>query len=272
MYKIIITLLCIIIVVLSPSSAGYYSETLHNGGDATLKSAVYQSALDGAYKFGETGTLSGTMNEQGNTHATVTLNRSAVERTMSVEATTANSYVSKTKAETGEFGMLNSYDNAGIIDMNSNKPDSICDGENIIQMDGNLSTSRYPSEQYVSGMFGTMSSNVRSFSMDTAVIDDTMANSQTLNAGEGTLLRDVHTTATKGFNKSDTSYGYTNRIDDHALVNSKSSVGIDDSLTTVYNGFDDAYNTVLNTSTVSDYTTNATNSSVVTNITYGNQT
>lgn len=245
-----------LMIIVSPIDAGYTSSVNHNGGTSTTKSAVYSSALDGGYKFGS---LSGTLNEQGATHATLTLGRSGVARDMSVSASTSNSYESTVQVESA--GMVNSFDNLGMTDLRSNIPATICDAEgNIIAMDSNLSSSRYPSEQRVSQMVGTMSSNVGGYIADVGMVNDNVLTSTRLQAANygSYLMNNIHTSATKGFNKSDSSYGYNNQITEHDLLQADEFAGIDDGKDTSYNGFKDAYDKVLNVTTVNEYSSNKT--------------
>jgi hypothetical protein len=277
MLRVVFILMCLLVII-SPTMAGYTSSVYGQSDSINMHTAVYQSSTDGSYKFGQ---LSGTMDESGNTHSTLTLGRTAVTRDVTIDASVANAYKSKTSVDT--LGMINSHDNSGIYDLKSNIPDTICDAAgNIVAMDTNSTTSRYPSQQNVEGMFGTMSSGNVQYDGTTATVDDTMLNSMKLTADTGKLYKDFEASAIKGFNKSDTSIGYENDIRDHALIQVNSTLGGNDiGIDTNYNGFKSAYDKVLNTTTVNNYESNKTpvdnststqNAENIGNMTFGNAT
>jgi len=246
--------LCLMIIV-APSLAAAKFESYGQSDSITSRTAVYSSTLDGSYKFGQ---IAGTLNEQGNSQTILTLGRTAHTESVTVSAATSNVY--KNVANVDTLGMINFDATSGITDLKSNRPDVICDAAgNIVAMDSNLSTSRYPSEQRVSGKFSSMASGNVQLDSTTGTVDDTMINDLYVAADQGYAYRDFHSSAIKGFNKSDTSYGYENDIikHDNTQINS-STGGYEAGYKTSYTGFKDAYNKVLNTTTVDGYASNKT--------------
>lgn len=263
MFRNLLVFLIILCFVTSTVHASYYEETQSNGGNVLTHLSAHQRSLDGVYRGAF---LDGSDNEQGVTHTTLTLGRSAIDTSTTIDPSYGNSYQQQGEVQT--LGALSSFTNVGITDLKDNNPSSICDAAgNLALTENNSTTSRYPSEQRVESIYGAMGNNLDgtgvTLSETTAALDDTLANDMKLN-GQGSLYRDFRATTIKGYNKSDTSYGYTNDIHSNTLLQSNTSTSSNAHLLTVYNGFGDAMNGILESNqTVNGYASNETAEDVV---------
>ena len=201
-HKLFLALLVCSFMVM-PILGGSTTTIYASGGSMTYSHTVSMERADGGLNwpaFGANNTGS-PYTYDGSQTSVLTLGRSSMKRESKVDTTDSNFYAAQGSVA-GDY-MINAEDTAGMLNIQPNEPEQMCDSEGFLV--GSGTTGSYPVSESYEGKTGVIIHGGGVYESEVGLTDgDVHLSGVSDITTKGYLYGNVHTTSMKGFDKNGT--------------------------------------------------------------------
>lgn len=186
-----------------PILGGSTTTVYASGGSMTYSHTVSIERADGGLKYPVFGTnnTGSPYTYDGSQTSVLTLGRSSMKRESKVDTTDSNFYAAQGSVA-GDH-MINAEDTAGMLNIQPNEPEQMCDSEGFLA--GSGATGSYPMSESYEGRTGVIIHGGGAYESEVGLNDgDVHLSGASDIVTKGYLYGNVHTTSMKGFDKNGT--------------------------------------------------------------------
>jgi hypothetical protein len=186
-----------------PILGGSTTSVYASGGSITYSHVVSMERADGGLNwpaFGANNTGS-PYTYDGSRTSVLTLGRSSMKRESKIDQTSSNFYAAQGSVA-GDY-MINAEDTAGMLNVQPNEPEQMCDSEGFLA--GSGATGSYPVSESYEGKTGVIIHGGGVYESEVGLNDgDVHLSGASDIVTKGYLYGNVHSTSMKGFDKNST--------------------------------------------------------------------